>query len=220
MIRDVFPFISKLPAEEGERIVRSIVTKRFQAGELVNRAEEGCAGLMAVESGQLRICTSSEEGREITLFRVNSGEICILSLACLLDGIAFEVEIEAAEETAVKVIPAAVLRGMEEKNPEAGLFLYKSAVEKFSEVMWTMQQLLFMRLDRRIAIYLWEEVNRRKETELRLTHEMIARQIGSSREAVTRIMKYFEEEKILCLRRGRVFVADKNKLRAAAYPPV
>lgn len=75
-----------------------------------------------------------------------------------------------------------------------------------------------MKLDVRIAIYLWDEINRLEEDELSVTHDMIANQIGSSREAVTRVMKYFEKEGILELKRGKVLVRDRESLKAMAYP--
>lgn len=140
------------------------------------------------------------------MFRVDAGEICVLSVACLLDSIVFDVVIEAASDVTVKIIPAGVIHRLEAENPKVGLFLYKTATEKFSEVMWTMQQILFMKLDARIAIFLWDEINRIDEDALSVTHDMIANQIGSSREAVTRVMKYFEKEGILDLKRGKVNV--------------
>lgn len=218
MLNDMFPFFSNLSDTDKGLVQKSIITRQFHEDEMVNQTANGCAGLLAVESGQLRVYIMSDEGREVTLFRVDSGEICVLSVSCVLDSIMFDVLIKATEETTVRVIPAAVLKSLMAGNDKVSLFLYKTAAEKFSDVMWTMHQLLFMRVDQRIAIYLWDEMNRQKDTELALTHEMIARQIGSSREVITKIMRYFEEEKILSLSRGKITVLDKNALKAKAYP--
>ena len=219
MIYDrLFPFISNLTEDEKQLVKNSIDTKTFHKGEIVNRSDDGCAGLIAVVDGQLRTYIISEEGREITLFRVGSEEICVLSVSCLLDSIIFDVVIEAIEDTTVYIIPVNIIHGIEEQNAYVGLFLYKSAAEKFSEVMWTMQQLLFMRLDQRIAIFLWDEINRKEGTTLAITHEMIAHQISSSREVVTKVMKYFENEEIIKSGRGKIIVIDKQRLKKAAYP--
>ena len=218
MIENTFPFVKELSEEDRAMLVGSMVTKNFPKGSIVNRNEDGCVGVLSVTAGRLRVYIVSDEGREITLFRVDPGEICVLSVSCLLDSIVFDVVIEASEDTKVSIIPAAVVHRLEKDNPGVGLFLYKTAAEKFSEVIWTMQQLMFMKLDQRIAIFLWDEQSKKDGNVLMLTHDEIARQIGSSREVVTRIMKYFEQEGILSLERGKVVITDKNALKKTAYP--
>jgi CRP/FNR family transcriptional regulator len=218
MIENTFPFVKDLSEEDRAMLMGSIVTKSFPKGSIVNRNEDGCVGVLSVTAGRLRVYIVSDEGREITLFRVDLGEICVLSVSCLLDSIAFDVVIEASEDTVVSIIPAAVVHRLEKDNPGVGLFLYKTAAEKFSEVIWTMQQIMFMKLDQRIAIFLWDEQSKKDGNVLMLTHDEIARQIGSSREVVTRIMKYFEQEGILSLERGKVVITDKNALKKTAYP--
>ena len=217
-IADTFPFINTLSEKDRALLEESLVTNSFSKGTIVNRSEDGCLGVLSVMSGRLRVYIVSDEGREITLFRVDPGEICVLSVSCLLDSIVFDVVIEASEETTVSIIPAPIIHRLEKDNPEVGLFLYKTAAEKFSEVMWTMQQIMFMKIDQRIAIFLWDEQSRSEGNVLLITHDEIARQIGSSREVVTRIMKYFEEEGILSLERGKVIISDKEALKKTAYP--
>ena len=213
-----FGFIDDLTAREKEYTTGSIIIREYSKGSIINRNEDGCVGLLAIRTGQLRVYIVSDSGREVTLFRVDAGEICVLSVACLLDSIVFDVVIQAATDVTAEIIPAGVVHRLEEENPKVGLFLYKTATEKFSEVMWTMQQILFMKLDSRIAIFLWDEINRLGEDEISVTHDMIANQIGSSREAVTRVMKYFEKEGMLELKRGKVLVRDREALKAMAYP--
>ncbi len=217
-MNSAFGFIDDLTDQQKTFTNDSIITRKYDKGSIINRNEDGCVGLLAVEEGQLRVYIVSDSGREVTLFRVEAGEICVLSVSCLLDSIVFDVVIEAATDVTVKVIPAGVIHKLEEDNPKVGLFLYKTATEKFSEVMWTMQQILFMKLDSRIAIFLWDEINRIGEDEIAVTHDVIASQIGSSREAVTRVMKYFEKEGILDLKRGRVSVLNRDALKSLAYP--
>ena len=217
-MRNVFGFMDDLTDREKRFTNKSIVTRNYSKGSIINRNEDGCVGLLAVESGQLRVYIVSDSGREVTLFRVEAGEICVLSVSCLLDSIVFDVVIEAATDVTTKIIPAGVIHKLEADNPKVGLFLYKTATEKFSEVMWTMQQILFMKLDSRIAVFLWDEINRIDEDEILITHDMIANQIGSSREAVTRVMKYFDKEVILKPKRGKVIVCDRAGLKNMAYP--
>jgi len=94
-----------------------------------------------------------------------------------------------------------------------GLYLYKQTAERFSDVMWMLQQILFLGADRRVAIFLWDEMARRDQPVLHMTHDEIARNIGSAREVVSKVLKYLSEEGAVALKRGRVEIRDKEKLR-------
>lgn len=209
----LFPFWEKLTTAEQSVIQNAVYTETYSKGMLMHRTEDSCKGLMTVLSGQLRTYILSEEGREVTLFRVNAGEVCVLSASCLMDAITFEVLIEATEDTEVLVLPAAILNQVVQKNPYMELFLYKSATEKFSDVMWTMQQILFLKIDQRVAQFLWDEMIQKSNMTLSLTHDEVARYIGSAREVVTKVLKYMVKEQVLELKRGTIIILDKEKLR-------
>ena len=210
----LFPFWSKLTDTEKGFIENASFTEKYNKGMLMHRTEDSCKGLLTVLDGQLRTYILSEEGREVTLFRVNSEEVCVLSASCLLDSITFDVLIEATEDTEVLVIPASILNQVVQQNPYVELFLYKSATEKFSDVMWTMQQMLFLKIDQRVAQFLWDEMVQKNSMTLSLTHDEIAKMIGSAREVVTKVLKYMVKEGALELKRGTICIIDKEKLRA------
>ena len=161
-------------------------------------------------SGQLRAFLLSEEGREVTLYRVREGETCVLSSSCLMDAIVFDVLIEAIEETHVITLPVTALSPLAQQRPEIELFLYKTASERFSDIMWTMQQILFMGMDRRAAIPLGVLFY---AAMMRDYKPKMARYIGSAREVVTKVLKYFAQEGIVALRRGTITILDREKLR-------
>lgn len=209
----LFPFWEKLTTAEQVVIQNAVYTETYSKGMLMHRTEDSCKGLMTVLSGQLRTYILSEEGREVTLFRVNAEEVCVLSASCLMDTITFDVLIEATEDTEVLVLPAAILNQVVQKNPYMELFLYKSATEKFSDVMWTMQQILFLKIDQRVAQFLWDEMIQKSNMTLSLTHDVVARYIGSAREVVTKVLKYMVKEQVLELKRGTIIILDKEKLR-------
>ena len=191
---------------------QNLRTEVFSAGKLIHRSDGECRGVMAVLSGSLRVYCVSEEGREVTLYRVEKGDVCILSASCLMDSIVFDVLIEAVEETTVSLIPSAVLHKVELENPLVELYIYKNATEKFSEVLWTIQQVLFMKIDQRIALALHDERLRQKSNVLSVTHEDLAKQIGSVREVVSKTLKYMEEEGLVRLGRGKIEILDTGKL--------
>ena len=209
----LFPFWSKLSDAEKELIEQTTYIENYNKGMLMHRTEDSCKGLMTVLTGQLRTYILSEEGREVTLFRVNAEEVCVLSASCLLDAITFDVLIEATEDTEVLVVPSAVLNQVMQQNPYVELFLYKAATEKFSDVMWTMQQILFLKIDQRVAQFLWDEMIQKNSMTLSITHDEIARYIGSAREVVTKVLKYMVKENVLELKRGTIIILDKEKLR-------
>ena len=213
MYENLFPFWSKLTENEKEVIKNAAYTEKYNKGMLMHRTEDSCKGLMTVLDGQLRTYILSEEGREVTLFRVNAEEVCVLSASCLMDSITFDVLIEATEDTEVLVIPAALLNQVVKQNPYVELFLYKSATEKFSDVMWTMQQMLFLKIDQRVAQFLWDEMIQKNSMTLTITHDEIARYIGSAREVVTKVLKYMVKEGSLELKRSTIIILDKEKLR-------
>ena len=209
----LFPFWPKLSDVEKELIEQTIYVETYNKGMLMHRTEDSCKGLMTVLSGQLRTYILSEEGREVTLFRVNAEEVCVLSASCLMDTITFDVLIEATEDTEVFVLPTTTLNQIVQQNPYIELFLYKSATEKFSDVMWTMQQILFLKIDQRVAQFLWDEMVQKNSMTLSITHDEIAKNIGSAREVVTKVLKYMVKENVLELKRGTITILDKEKLR-------
>ena len=210
---ELFPFLEKLSDIEKDLIEQTTYTETYNKGMLMHRTEDSCKGLMTILSGQLRTYILSEEGREVTLFRVNADEVCVLSASCLMDAITFDVLIEATEDTEVMVLPSATLKQLTQQNPHVDLFLYKTATEKFSDVMWTMQQILFLKIDQRVAQFLWDEMVQKNSMTLSITHDEIAKNIGSAREVVTKVLKYMVKENVLELKRGTITILDKEKLR-------
>ena len=212
-ISHVFTFWEDLTEKERASLSDAVRTERYEKGTLIHQSENGCKGVMAVTKGSLRVYCVSDEGREVTLYRVEAGDICVLSASCLMESIVFDVLIEAEDDTEVLVIPPHALHKSEEQNPRASLFVYKNATEKFSEVLWTLQSLLFMKIDQRLARYIRDEAKRKDSSIIQTTHEELARQIGSVREVVTKTLKYLADEGAVALGRGKIEITDEQKLR-------
>lgn len=170
-------------------------------------------GVMLLLKGQIRAYILSEDGREVTLYRLFAWDLCVLSASCVLDAVAFDVQIEAVEDSRVILIPVSYYKTLMEKNAQVELYTYKISTERFSDVMWTLQQILFMRADQRLAVFVWDEISKSKTDTVTYTHDQIARYIGSAREVVSRVLKYFQQEGIVALSRGKIRILDKKKLR-------
>ncbi len=158
----------------------------------------------------------SEEGRDITLYRLHKGDICMLSASCVLDAITFDVFVDAQEDSECYVIGGPAFAAVSERNPQIKIFALETAVGRFSDVMWVMQQILFMSMGRRLAIFLLDESARNGTDVIALTHGQIARYMGSAREVVSRMLKYFVNEGIVEVSRKGVKILDKKHLRKLA----
>ena len=171
-----YPFYSKLTADEQQTLVLSSVLTTYQRGDFLYSCDDDCLGVLLVLSGKLRIFIQSGEQREITLFTTGPGEVCTLSASCAMQEISFDILIEAEEETKVLITPASTFRRLMNQNIYVENYIYRETTEHFSEVMWAMGQLLFTRLDQRLAGYLEDERIRTGSPVLSTTHEQIARE--------------------------------------------
>ncbi len=213
-LKQMLTFWPHLTPQEQDFLLDTTQELNFTKNHIVHNGENDCAGVILLKKGTLRTYLLSEEGREITLFRLYENDVCILSASCLLSNITFDVQVSAETACDVLLIPSPVFSRLVQNNVYAENFSYKVATDRFSDVMWAMQQILFMSFDKRLAIFLADEASRTETTSLHLTHEQIARYTGSAREVVSRMLKYFAEEGIVALSRGEIKILDKEKLRS------
>ena len=215
-LQQKLPFWDKLSAAEQQTLLAHTALYKYDAGQNVHSSSNECVGVLLVKSGELRTYMLSDDGREITLFRLSEGNVCILSASCVLQNITFDVFIDAERGTEVLMINAAHFSRLLEQNVYVENFALRTAVDVFSEVMWTMEQILFMSFDKRLAIFLLDEIAKAGGGTVNFTHEQIAKYMGSAREVVSRMLKYFEKEGIVRLSRGAVEVIGKEKLKNIA----
>ena len=214
--QSVFPVWTQLNTAQKNRILGSLITRTFRKGGLIHNGNMDCTGLLLIQSGQLRAYILSEDGRDVTLYRLFAGEVCILSASCVLDAVTFDVHIDAEEPVDAYCIGAGVFRNLMQQNVYVRCFAYQTITERFSDTMWAMQQILFMSADRRLAIFLTDELAKTGSNELHMTHDQIARYMGSAREVVSRLLKYFAQEGLVTLWRGGLTVLDKPRLQKLA----
>ena len=211
-----FPFWEQLTPEEQERLCRFTRSVHYAKGARVHSPLESCVGILLLRSGQLRSYLLSEDGRDVTLYRLFGGEVCILSASCVMDAVNIDLYIDAEEDTEALCISAGIFRQLMQENVYVRCYAYQMTAERFSDTMWTMQQILFMSADRRLAIFLTDELAKTGGADLRMTHDQMAKYMGSAREVVSRMLKYFAQEGWVRLYRGGVQVLDKKKLQALA----
>lgn len=216
LLAGMFPFWGNLSSAEKESLCAGASWKDYEKGELVHSASEKCLGIIIVEQGQLRVYISSEEGRDITLYRLEQNDACTLSASCFMNEITFDIMIDAEENSRVLLLNPGVFNQVAQKNIYVENYMYKQTAARFSDVMWAMQQILFLSFDKRLALFLLDEQAKNDSDVIVMTHEQIAKYVGSAREVVSRMLKYFASEGYVKLSRGKIEILDSEGLEKLA----
>lgn len=214
--QDYFPIWEKLEPAQQNRLLDSLIARKVEKGTVIHNGSMDCTGLLVVESGQLRAYILSDEGREITLYRLFDRDICLLSASCMIRSIRFDVTVVAEKDTRLWIIPAEVYKGVMESSAPAANFTNELMATRFTDVMWLIEQIMWKSLDKRLAAFLLEEAAIEGSNELKITHEAIANHMGSHREVITRMLRYFQGEGLVRLSRGMVAILDEERLKSLA----
>ena len=213
-LQDFFPVWAQLDERQREELSASAVMRNVKKGSALHSGSSECTGLLLVRQGQLRAYILSDEGREVTLYRLFDRDICLFSAACIMRSIQFEIMIEAEKDTSLWVIPSEVYQGIMAESAPLSNFTNEIMASRFSEVMWLMEQIMWKSFDKRLAAFLLEESALEGSAVLTLTHDTIAKHMGTAREVVTRMLRYFQSEGMVKLSRGNVEITDENALEA------
>ena len=212
MFQEYFPIWDTLRADQQARLLHALNFRTVRKGTVLHGGSADCTGLLLVKAGQLRAYILSDEGREITIYRLFDRDVCLFSASCILRSIQFDVTIEAEKDTALWVIPPDVYHDIMAESASVANYTNELMAGRFSEVMWLMEQVMWKRLDQRVAAFLLEEAAIEGTGQLKLTHEAIANHLGTHREVITRMLRYFQSEGIVKLSRGMVTILDQTKL--------
>ena len=207
-----FPIWNQLNTDQQTRILGSLVSHSVKKGTVIHSGSMDCTGLLLNKSGQLRVYILSDEGREITLYRLFELDMCLFSASCMLRSIQFDVTIAAEKDAEFWVVPAEVYKRILEESAAAANYTNELMASRFSDVMWLMEQIMWKSLDRRVAAFLLEEASIEGSGRLKITHEAIANHLGSHREVITRMLRYFQNEGMVRLSRGVIEITDADRL--------
>lgn len=211
-----FPIWDNLTGQQRETLSHAALSRSVKRGALLHGGSGDCLGLLVVREGQLRAFILSEEGREITLYRLFQRDICLFSAACAMGSMQLDIALEAEKDTEFWLIPPEVYRGVMAESAPLANYTNTLMAERFSQVMWLMEQVMWHSFDRRLAAFLVEESVLEGTDRLTLTHERIAAHLGTAREVVTRMLRYFQSEGMVRLSRGVVELTDPTALRRLA----
>lgn len=205
-MRKAFPFVNDLgPSEE---ILRSSAwLQQFEAGAVIMDQNQNCSGVIFVLSGIIKILKISDDGREMTLYRIGRGETCVLTVACLLGtgDVPFPVSAYAEQDSSAVLVPVETFRKLFYESPSVQKFIFSSMSAKFYSVLGLLESVTFKRTSDRLMDFLITKTAGGTYP-LYATHEAIASELGTAREVVSRLLKDLENNGIVKLSRGKILL--------------
>jgi CRP/FNR family transcriptional regulator len=211
-LQEIFPCWDKLSSHQQSEVANHSHLRRFNKSQVIHQGSSDCMGLCLIKSGQLRVFMLSSTGREITLYRLFAWDICLFSASCIMNNISFDLHIQAEKDTEAYVVPADIYDNLMKTSLPLSDYTNQLMASRFSDVMWIMEQVLFTSFDSRLASFLTEQSVIDDSDILSITHDEIARHLGSAREVVTKMLNYFAQEGMVQLSRGKVQLVDRKKL--------
>jgi len=200
--------MSSAEKAEGVRAIRAA------PGERLFHSGDPCPGFLALERGVIKVTMSSASGREIVLYRVRPGEICLQTFTCLVQHRAYGAEGVVEEEIEALLIPPRAFDQLMIDDMSFRSAVMSSVAERFVDFERTVEALAFTGLEQRVATALVRLMD--GDGCARVTHEDLAVEIGSAREAVSRLLATMAKQGIVALSRGRVQVLREAALRRLA----
>lgn len=189
---------------------------RYKKGTHLLPMYDACLGMLMVQKGQFRVYTMSERGKEVTLYRLLPGDSCLFSASCVLANLDIDLSIEVESDAEALVLPSSDLERVLETSLAMSTHVNQLMAARFSDVLWSLEQIVFRSMDSRLATVLLAYADREHCLTLELTHERLARDLGSAREVVTRLLQYFRSDRLLELARGRIILLNEQRLRELA----
>jgi CRP/FNR family transcriptional regulator len=205
-INELFPFLLK---DKNNESLMNIA--KIPAGRIVFQEGEECEFIAFILKGVIRVSKIGKNGKELYLYRVGSGESCILMISSILATIGYPATATVEEDVEVLILPVTLFKQWMQDNLELQKFVYKLLSERLVSVMTLIEEIVFHKMDARVAEFLLEKGEGIKL--LSITHDRIAMELGTAREVVSRIMKDFQRKGWIEMSRGKVKILDRESLR-------
>lgn len=213
LLRESLPFWKNLNENDQTMILNTIIEKSFSKNTILSGNNNECTGFLIVKYGQLRIYSNSSDGKEITLYRLLDLDSCIFSASCMLKNINFDISISFEKDSDILIIPSDIFNKLSEDNVYVKSFVLDLVSSRFSDVMWIFEQYVFSNMAQRLASTIIEQVSLNNSQTLEITHDYIARELGTAREVVTRLLKQFQDDNLVKLSRNKLEILNLDGLQ-------
>lgn len=214
---ELLPFWNKISLKNREKLLKATVIKNFSDKEILHTGLDDCMGVFLIKSGRVRVYTVTKEGKELTLFRLLSRDVCLFSASCMLKNINFNMWIATESPVMAYLIPIHIIKDLAKEEIAISQFINDIMSSRMSDIMWVLEQLLYMSMESRLALFLLEQSALEETSVLSITHEQIANHLGSAREVVSRTLKVLATEGLVDAKRGIIKIIDEKGLSALAY---
>ncbi len=214
-----FTFLQQADPRFLERFFQHTSFATVDVGDTICGQGSHCSMLALVVSGTARIYKLGESGREITLYRIGTGESCILTASCIISGSPFPAFAVCEEPIEALVIPPGKVRQWTDDHPAWRNYLFGLISSRLGDVISVIEEIAFRRVDQRLAEYLLQRNGDNGRDSLRITHQAIASDLGTSREVISRILKDFEHRGLISVARGRLQITNAAALAKKTLEP-
>ncbi|MGG5461026.1 Crp/Fnr family transcriptional regulator [Clostridium sp. B9] len=201
LLYETYPFLKDINEKSNGVFEEKLMLIELEGGAFIRSSEDkSCAGFPFVIRGELKIQRINEEGDETNLYTIKKGELCHEALGCFMNCIPLNIEGYAIQDSEIFIVPTDAVGKFLFNDSEFLQFLYKDLYSKFKRIIDKNENIIHEPLDTRLINFL-----RSKNTNnIYITHNEIAKEIGSSREVISRKLKKLEKEEILALSRGKI----------------
>ena len=212
---EIYPFFKSLDENTKELIRSSLIIKNFDIGNTLMNEGASCLGFSLILKGSIRVYKLSDKGREVTLYKLSSGDTCYLSMSCMLSNQNYPAFAEVIEPAKVAFVPSNIFNQYVYNTVDFQKYIFANLYNKFNDVVDVLEEVAFESIDTRIAKYLLQtSQNSNNSMYLYLTQEKIAQEVGTSREVVSRMLTNFKNKDILTSVRGKITILDFDKLNS------
>lgn len=208
-----YSFIDHLDVDVKEMIKSSLIIENFDSDSQILSRGDQCRGFSLILKGIIRVYKISEKGKEVTLYKLTSGDTCYLSISCMITNSYYPAFAEVMEPTTIVFIPTDIFQRYIYNTLDFQKYMVSNLFQKYTDVIKVLEEIAFERMDVRVSKYLLElSQNINNSNYLYLTQERIAQELGTSREVITRILTDFKNKEIISTQRGKITIIDRDKL--------
>lgn len=214
LVASTFPCLARLSGDAGRAIVQAARVIDIAAGTILFQDGAACTSYVLVIDGSIRVQRTAENGREIVLYRVESGQACVLTTNCLITRDSYSAEGVAETDVKALILPAGAFRALLASSEAFRDFVFSAYATRIADLLLLIEEVAFGRIDMRLAAWLGQRAD---QTGLvRATHQEIAVELGTAREVISRQLKEFERKGWLDIQRGRLEVKNRPALQSLA----
>lgn len=206
-----FAILDGLDAASRAQLLAHSHAMQAPAGTVLFREGSPCQAYLFVQEGQIRVQKVGENGREITLYRVESGQTCIVTTACLMSGTDYDAEGVAETAICAQALPIPAFRQLLASSAAFRDFVFRAYGSRIADLLLLIEEVSFGRIDQRLAGCLLQRA--RGQNALSITHQELAAELGSAREVISRQLKEFERRGWIRLGRGQLQLLDAGALQ-------